>query len=71
MELKSLMLWRNDFKHDRDWLALCESLDLPASAMEIELKCIVCVAKSHYTRSSYEDNNNGWPSIITKEDKNV
>lgn len=54
-ELKSLMLWKNDFKNERDWVALCEALDLPIDTVEIEMNCTVCVAKSHYTHHPKND----------------
>lgn len=27
--MKSLMLWKDDFKNERDWIALCKALDIP------------------------------------------
>lgn len=54
-ESKSLMLWANDFKNERDWVALCKALDLAEDTKEIELRCNVCVAKSHYTHLSRLD----------------
>lgn len=48
--MKGLMLWKNDFKNERDWIAICRVLDLPEDTVEIEMRCDVCVHKSHYTR---------------------
>ena len=48
--MKGLMLWKNDFKNERDWIAICRTLDLPEDTVEIEMRCDVCVHKSHYTR---------------------
>lgn len=45
------MLWENDFKNKRDWISLCKALDLPEDTVEIEMKCRVCVHKSHYTKA--------------------
>lgn len=50
-ETKSLMLWKKDFRNKRDWVALCEALGVPQDTVEIEMRCNVCVAKSHYTHS--------------------
>lgn len=47
--MKSLMLWKDDFKNGRDWIALCKALDIPKNTVEIEMNCNVCVHKSHYT----------------------
>lgn len=44
------MLWKDDFKNERDWIALCKALDIPKDTVEIEMNCNVCVHKSHYTR---------------------
>lgn len=49
MELKSLMLWKNDFAEERNWHTVCRALNLPEDTVEIEMKCLVSVAKSHYT----------------------
>ena len=57
--IKSLMLWRNDFKNKRDWIAVCEALDIPVNTVEIELKSLVIVAKKNYT--------NGHDRKIAKE----
>lgn len=53
-ESKSLMLWKNDFQHERDWIALCKALDLPLDTVEIEMRGNVTVAKSHYTHQPHE-----------------
>lgn len=45
------MLWKDDFKNERDWIAICKSLALPENTVEIEMKCNVCVHKSHYTKT--------------------
>lgn len=57
--MKSLMLWKDDFKNERDWTALCNTLDLPEDTVEIEMNCEVCVHKSHYTkqRGKVKENN--------------
>lgn len=49
--MKSLMLWRSDFKNKRDWIAVCEVLDIPVNTVEIELKSLVIVAKEFYTNN--------------------
>lgn len=46
---KSLMLWKSDFQNERDWIAACKALGVPEDTVELELRCGVCVAKSHYT----------------------
>lgn len=51
------MLWGNDFKNKRDWISLCKALDLPEDTVEIEIKCKVCVHKSHYTKNERIDKN--------------
>ena len=43
--LKGLMLWKDDFKHQRDWVAICKALDLPETTTTIELGCVVRVHK--------------------------
>ena len=53
-ESKSLMLWKKDFKYEREWVILCKALDLPEDTVEIEMRCNVCVAKSHYTHQPKE-----------------
>jgi hypothetical protein len=53
-ESKGLMLWKDDFKNERDWVALCKALDLPENTVEIEMRCVVCVAKPHYTHPHKE-----------------
>lgn len=57
--MKSLMLWKDDFKNERDWTALCNTLDLQEDKVEIEMNCEVCVHKSHYTkqREKVKENN--------------
>lgn len=52
--MKSLMLWKDDFKNERDWIALCKALDIPKDTVEIEMNCNVCVHKSHYTSKKRE-----------------
>ena len=37
--MKSLMLWKDDFKNERDWIALCKALDIPKDTVEIEMNC--------------------------------
>lgn len=48
MDEKSLMLWKDDFKNERDWIALCKALEVPETTVEIELRCRVCVHKPYY-----------------------
>lgn len=45
------MLWKDDFKSDRDWQAVCRALGLPENTVEVELRCNVRVAKSNYTHA--------------------
>nr|DAH15369.1 MAG TPA: hypothetical protein [Caudoviricetes sp.] len=52
---KSLMLYRGDFRHERDWQALCKALDINLDTKEINLKCIVCTAKN-YNRKRFDVN---------------
>lgn len=49
---KSLMLWKNDFQNERDWLAICEALGVPKDTVEVELGCRVCVHKANYSKDS-------------------
>lgn len=49
---KSLMLWKNDFQNERDWLAICEALGVPKDTVEVELGCRVCVHKANYSKGS-------------------
>ena len=48
---KTLMLWKDDFAQEKDWFVLCKALGISTDTVEIELKCNVTVAKSHYTHS--------------------
>lgn len=43
--LKPLMLWKDDFVQEHAWNATCEALGVNTSSTEVEVKCIVCVAK--------------------------
>lgn len=47
---KTLMLWKKDFRHSRDWDALLKALDLNSETVEIEMRCRVAVAKCNYTK---------------------
>lgn len=38
--IKSLMLYRGDFRYERDWQALCKALDIGLDTKEINLKYI-------------------------------
>lgn len=51
MQNNTLMLWKDDFKSDKDWQAVCRALGLPESTVEVELRCNVRVAKSNYTHT--------------------
>lgn len=51
MQNNTLMLWKDDFKSDRDWQAVCRALGLSESTVEVELRCNVRVAKSNYTHT--------------------
>lgn len=51
MQNNTLMLWKDDFKSDRDWQAVCRALGLSESTVEVELRCNVRVAKSDYTHA--------------------
>jgi len=51
MQNNTLMLWKDDFKSDRDWQAVCRALGLSESTVEVELRCNVRVAKSNYTHA--------------------
>ena len=53
--IKSLMLYRGDFRYERDWQALCKALDINLDTKEINLKCIVCTAKN-YNRKRFDIN---------------
>ncbi len=46
--MKSLMLWKDDFKNERDWIALCKALDIPKDTVEIEMNCNVCTQIALY-----------------------
>lgn len=50
-DMKSLMLWKNDFKNKRDWNAICKALGISTKTVEIELKCMVIVSKENYTKN--------------------
>lgn len=54
-KIKPLMLYRCDFRHERDWQALCKALDISLDTKEINLKCIVCTAKN-YNRKRFDIN---------------
>lgn len=49
--MKSLMLWKHDFRNKRDWTAICNALDVPVNTVEIEIKSLVICAKSNYTNN--------------------
>ncbi len=51
-ELKPLMLYRNDFKNKRDWIAICDALGVSMDTVEIELKCVPIVAKENYSHNN-------------------
>lgn len=53
--IKSLMLYRSDFRKERDWAALCKALDVSLDTKEINLKCIVCTTKN-YNRKKFDIN---------------
>lgn len=38
---KPLMLWKDDFIRESDWIAICDILNLPPDTQEIELKASV------------------------------
>ena len=44
-ETKTLMLWKNDFTHERNWNAVCEALGIKKEDTEVELRCVVCSHK--------------------------
>ena len=69
MEFKDLTLSKNDFKHETSWIRLCETLDLPLTTQEIELKCLLRAAKIYTEAVAYEENNNTWPSIIKNKEE--
>ena len=48
--IKSLMLYRGDFRYERDWQALCKALDIGLDTKEINLKCIVCTTKNYNSK---------------------
>lgn len=48
-KFRNLMLWKNDFIRSRDWEAICDALGISKETVEIEAKCLVCVAKKNYT----------------------
>ena len=43
--LNPLMLWKDDFVQEHAWDTICEALGVNTSSTEVEVKCIVCVAK--------------------------
>ena len=51
MQNNTLMLWKDDFKSDRDWQAVCRALGLSENTVEVEPRCNVRVAKSNYTHT--------------------
>ena len=53
MQNNTLMLWKDDFKSDRDWQAVCRALGLSENTVEVELRCNVRVAKSNYTHAKF------------------
>lgn len=53
---KGLMLWKDDFKNEKDWLATCKALEVPEDTVEVELAATVCVHQNFYRKTKRKPN---------------
>lgn len=68
MELNKITLCKSDFRDELAWLSLCRKLDLPLNTEEVELGCLVWLARRYQTCESYGENNNTMV-VKTEEEK--